>query len=110
MSTNEATAKEKPDSDKGGPGSGHGGGQDKKVDLLIIVTGDEVEVKAKLDDELSEVVETALKKTEHKGRPVTDWDLRTESGEVLDLNRTVRSYSLQDGAILSLTLKAGVAG
>lgn len=92
------------------PDNGKGGGADK-VDLIIVVGGGaEVTVKAKLDDSLLDVAEKALKKSENTGQPVENWELRTESGSILDLNRTVGSYNLMNGALLSLTLKAGAAG
>jgi len=89
---------------------GPGGGQDKKIELVVVVSGDEVKVKAKPEDTLSDVAEQALKKSEHVGRPLSDWLMRNEAGQVLDLGRTVASYGLKDGDILSLTLEAGVAG
>jgi hypothetical protein len=91
-------------------GQGGGKGDDKKIDLTIVVSGDEVKIKAKLDDTLGDVAQKALDKSENIGRPLTDWILRNENGEVLDLNRTVGSYGLKDGDLLSLTLEAGVAG
>jgi hypothetical protein len=93
-----------PDKDKGGKGD------DKKVDLIVSVSGDDVEVKAKIDDTLESVAEKALKKGEHLGRPLSDWVLRDAAGQVLELTRTVSSYGMKDGDVLSLTLEAGVAG
>ncbi|TNC65783.1 DUF2604 domain-containing protein [Rubellimicrobium roseum] len=91
-------------------GDDHGDGGDKKVDLTLVVSSTEVTVKAKLEDTLLEVAEIALKKSENLGRPVADWVLRKEDGEELDLSRTVASYGFNDGDLLSLALKAGVAG
>ena len=82
----------------------------RRIELRVIVSGDEVKIKAKPDELLSKVAERALGKSEHTGRPLSDWVMRSEAGEVLDMNRTVESYGLKDGAILSLTLEAGAAG
>ena len=82
----------------------------RRIELRVIVSGDEVKIKAKLDELLSKVAERALEKSEHTGRPLSDWVMRNEAGEVLDIDRTVESYALQEGAILSLTLEAGAAG
>lgn len=81
-----------------------------RIELLVIVSGDEVKIKAKPDEFLSKVAEQALEKSEHTGRPLSDWVMRNEAGDVLDVSRTVESYGLKDGDILSLTLEAGVAG
>jgi hypothetical protein len=94
---------------KDGEKPDHGKGNDK-VDLLVLVSGDEVKVKAKPDDTLLDVATKALEKSENVGQPIENWELRNEDGDVLDLARTVSSYGLASGTLLSLTLKAGVAG
>jgi hypothetical protein len=83
---------------------------DRKIDLVVLVSGVEVKIKAQHDELLRKVAERALKKSENVGQPLENWDLRNEAGEILDLDRTVGSYHLKDGALLSLTLKAGIAG
>jgi hypothetical protein len=83
---------------------------DRKIDLVALVSGVEVKIKAQHDELLRKVAERALKKSENVGQPLENWDLRNEAGEILDLDRTVGSYHLKDGALLSLTLKAGIAG
>ncbi|WP_286839996.1 MULTISPECIES: DUF2604 domain-containing protein [unclassified Acidiphilium] len=83
---------------------------DRKIDLVVLVSGVEVKIKAQHDELLRRVAERALKKSENVGQPLENWDLRNEAGEILDLDRTVGSYHLKDGALLSLTLKAGIAG
>ncbi|WP_342628575.1 DUF2604 domain-containing protein [Nguyenibacter vanlangensis] len=84
--------------------------RDRKIDLVVLVSGVEVKIKAPHDELLRKVAERALKKSEDVGQPLENWDLRNEAGEILDLDRTVGSYHLKDGALLSLTLKAGIAG
>ena len=93
------------DGEKPDPGKGN-----DKVDLLVLVSGEEVKVKAKPDDELLAVVTKALEKSENVGQPIENWEMRNEGGEILDLSRTVGSYALANGTLLSLTLKAGIAG
>ena len=84
--------------------------RDRKINLVVLVSGVEVKIKAQHDELLRKVAERALKKSENVGQPLENWDLRNEAGEILDLDRTVGSYHLKDGALLSLTLKAGIAG
>lgn len=96
--------------DDSGTGGGTGGGN-TKVDLEVVVGGGEgVTIKAKPDDTLNDVAVEALKKSKNKGQPIENWDLRDEPGAVLDLARTVGSYGFASGTLLSLTLKAGIAG
>jgi hypothetical protein len=84
--------------------------RDHKFELIVLVSGVEVKIKAHAGELLRTVAERALKKSENVGQPLENWDLRNEGGDVLDLDRTVGSYHLKDGALLSLTLKAGIAG
>lgn len=97
----------KPD---GGTGGGHGGGNDK-IDLVVVVGGGEgVDIKAKPGDTLLEVAQEALKKSKNKGQPIENWEMRDASGNILDLGRAVGSFGFSSGVVLSLTLKAGIAG
>lgn len=98
------------DNDSGRSPAAKGAKDDKKVDLIVAVSGDDVNIKAKPEDTLEGVADKALKKSEHLGRPLSDWILRNEAGDVLEVSRTVESYALKDGDVLSLTLEAGIAG
>jgi hypothetical protein len=83
---------------------------DRKICLIVLVSGVEVKIKAHGAELLRTVAEQALKKSENVGQPLENWDLRNEAGDILDLARTVHSYRLKDDSVLSLTLKAGIAG
>lgn len=83
---------------------------DKKVDLIVVVNGQPVEVKAKVDEPLAEVRDAALKKGNVVGQPPENWELKDEAGNVLDLATPVGELGFEDGTTLFLSLKAGVAG
>jgi hypothetical protein len=84
--------------------------RDRKIDLIVLVSGVEVKIKAHGEELLRTVAERALKKSENVGQPLENWDLRNEAGDILGLDRTVHFYHLKDDSVLSLTLKAGIAG
>lgn len=92
------------------PGQGGGNGGDKKVTLTIIVSGTPTTVEANPKQKLQVIAMKALENTNNTGRPLSDWDLKTRAGVLLEYENTVESYNLKDGDQLVLSLKAGVGG
>jgi hypothetical protein len=84
--------------------------QKNLIDLNVVVNGQPTLVKANTEAPLSTVVEHALQQSGNSGQPISNWELRDASGQILDLSRTVESYNLQSGTTLFLNLKAGVGG
>ena len=83
---------------------------DKKVELTVVVNGQPVEIKTKLDEPLATVRDMALKKTDNVGQPPENWELKNEGGTVLELAKLVGAFGFEPGTTLFLSLKAGVAG
>jgi len=84
--------------------------QRNQIDLNVVVNGQPTLVKANTEAPLSTVVEHALQQSGNSGQPISNWELRDGSGQILDLSRKVESYNLQSGATLFLNLKAGIGG
>jgi Protein of Unknown function (DUF2604)/TUG ubiquitin-like domain len=80
------------------------------IDLNVVVNGQPTLVKANTEAPLNTVVEHALQQSGNSGQPISNWELRDSSGQILDLSRKVESYNLQSGATLFLNLKAGIGG
>lgn len=78
--------------------------------LRIIVNGTPTDVEANVNQPLHVVAQHALNQTQQQGRPLSEWELRDSTGNVLDLNRTVESYGLVSGATLYLQPTVGVNG
>ena len=83
---------------------------DKRIELIIVVNGQPVAEKAGLDEQIEEVVARALKESGNSGQPIGSWELRDESGQILDMGRKIGDLDIKEGAKLFLNLKAGVGG
>ena len=83
---------------------------DNKQTLTIIVNGNPVEVDANLNAPLRTVIEKALHEGGVVGQPLENWELRDAAGTLLDLTQKVGTFSFGAATVLSLSLKAGVAG
>jgi Protein of Unknown function (DUF2604) len=74
------------------------------------VNGEGVPVEIGITEPLKDAVRVALAKSGNLGRPPEDWELRTEGGTMLDQSQSAKDYSLDEGAVLYLTLKIGAGG
>ena len=82
----------------------------KKTQLVVVVNGVESMVEANLNAPLKTVAQHALNASGNQGRPLSDWELKDERGQQLDLDRPVSSFSFAANAVLYLTLTVGVNG
>ena len=82
----------------------------KHFEIEIVVNGKPEQVKVALDQQVGEVVKAALKQSGNSGQPPEQWELRDETGQVLDVSKTVAVLDIKEGAKLFLNLKAGVGG
>ena len=83
---------------------------DKRIEFIIVVNGHPVPEKAGLDDQIGEVVARALKESGNSGQPIDSWELRDDSGQIVDMGRKIGELGIKEGAKLFLNLKAGVGG
>lgn len=83
---------------------------EERIEIIIVVNGQPVTEKASEDEEVGEVVERVLKESGNSGQPLDNWELRDESGQVIDFGRKFRELGIKEGAKLFLNLKAGVGG
>lgn len=83
---------------------------DNQLEIIVVVNGQPVTLKANRNAPLHTVVQHALGDSGNSGQPLQNWELRDPGGQVLDLNRKVEDYGIADGTKLFLNLKAGVGG
>lgn len=81
-----------------------------QIELKVVVNGQPVVVKANVEAPVNTLIEHALTQSGNSGQPITNWELRDASGQVLDPTRKIEDYNLQSGATLFLNLKAGIGG
>ena len=83
---------------------------DKRIELIIVVNGQPVPEKASLDEQVGEIVARALKESGNSGQPIGSWELRDDSGQIVDMGRKIGDLGFKEGEKLFLNLKAGVGG
>lgn len=84
--------------------------EDKKITLVVIVSGTPISVEANPKQKLQVIAQKALEQTGNTSRPLSDWTIKTRDGVVLDMANTVESYEFTDGTQLVMSLEAGVGG
>jgi hypothetical protein len=81
-----------------------------KTQLVVVVNGVETVVEANLNAPLRTVAQHALNASGNQGRPLADWELKDERGQLLDLDRPISTFTFAANAVLYLTLSVGVNG
>jgi hypothetical protein len=81
-----------------------------ELELTIVVSGQPERLKAHPHEKLEHLVKEALKRSGNEGQPPSDWELRTEDGQLIDQQQTVAEAGLTDGQTLFLSPKAGAGG
>lgn len=83
---------------------------DKKIDLIVVVSGEATEVDVNSNQKVEQVIREALKRSGNEGRPIEEWELKREDGSLIDPEARVGSVGLVDGVRLFLSPKASAGG
>ena len=81
--------------------------------FIFIIDGEEFLVSINEGAALSAARERALKVSHNTGRTAAEWEIREETGTLLDPTRTIKDYQFSDNdgyVRLFLSLRAGVGG
>jgi hypothetical protein len=84
-----------------------------KDTLTVVVGGNPVEVKVNENQQLSVIIEHALKAANQVGRADAEWELRAgddAGAQVLDPRQKLRDYGLTPASTLWLSLSSGGGG
>jgi hypothetical protein len=84
--------------------------KDKKVDLIVVVSGEPIEVDVNPNQKAEQIVREALRRSGNQGRPIEEWELKREDGSLIELTARVGDLGLIDGMRLFLSPKAGGGG
>lgn len=87
-----------------------GKGHDEQIDFTVVVNGEVTKVKARESERLATIIPEALRETGNSGQPPENWELRDESGKLLDGNALIGSFDFPKKVRLFLNLKAGIGG
>jgi hypothetical protein len=84
----------------------------KKRTFSVVVNAEAAEVKIKVEESLSTLVEQAVKETDNEaGHPLTDWEIRDrKGGPPLDQSRRIADYNFPTSVTLYIDLKVGGGG
>jgi hypothetical protein len=80
------------------------------IEITIVVSGQPERLRATEHERLEHLVREALKRSGNEGQPPSDWELRTEDGQLLDQDDTVAHAGIVNGQTLFLSPKAGAGG
>lgn len=80
------------------------------LSLVFIINGEDVPVKTNPHAPLQAARAKALAESGNTGRPPEEWEIRSESGMLLDPNQTPEDLHLKENTRLFLTLKVGAGG
>lgn len=81
-----------------------------KITITVVVNGQPTLVEANEQAPLHTIIPRALEVSGNVGQPPSNWELRDESGALLDLARKIVEYGFTASTILFLNLKAGIGG
>lgn len=82
-----------------------------QIPLTFIVNGKETNVeKVNLHQPLKVSVEKALEQTGNTGRELSDWQIKLNNNNDLDVTKKVEDCNIPSGAKIFLSLKAGQGG
>lgn len=84
--------------------------KDNKIDLEVVVSGAPVAVTVNPNQKADQVVREALRVSGNEGRPIEDWELKTENGTLVDLGARTEDLGFQDGTRLFLSPKVSGGG
>lgn len=84
--------------------------QPNNIEVIVVVSGQPERVKVNVHQSLEHLVHEALQRSANKGQAPSDWELRTESGALLDLALSVATAGIRNGMTLFLSPKAGAGG
>lgn len=83
---------------------------DKKFDLTVVVSGQAAQVTVNHNQTVRHLVEKALRESGNQGQAADQWELRTESGTLIEQSLQVDEAGLHEGITLFLNPKTGAGG
>lgn len=83
---------------------------DHEIEIVVVVSGVPKSVRVNLMEPLRDVVREVLAMSGDAGRSPDEFELRTESGTLLDLDSRVGQAGISNGETLFLNPRAGAGG
>lgn len=83
---------------------------DKHLDLVVVVSGEPVTVEINGKQTVAQLIHKALQHSGNQGQDPDQWELRTQSGELLDPASHLGSVGIHEGTTLFLNPRAAAGG
>jgi len=81
-----------------------------RIILIFIVNGEDVAVENSPEDSLDSARDKALTSSHNTGRPLNEWEIRNEKGELLNPKDLISTIGATNGDKFFLTLEVGFGG
>lgn len=81
-----------------------------QIEVTFVIQGEPITEKFNPNRKLKGAVQEVLAKTGNTGQPVSKWQLRTEDGRLLDMEKSFNEEHISSGSKLFLSLQAGRGG
>jgi len=82
---------------------------EKKIEIIFVIQGKEFLVEVNINQKIKAAVHKALQQAGHPGS-IEGWELRTESGELIDINSSFKDQNIISSTKLFLSRGAGRGG
>ena len=80
------------------------------IDVIVVVSGRPQPVRVNVHQTVEHLVQEALRESGNVGQPMSEWELRSEGGMVLDLGQRIADAGITDGSTVFLSPRAGAGG
>ncbi len=84
--------------------------KDKKIELIIVVSGEETVVDINPSQKVEHAIREALRLSGNEGRPTEEWELKREDGTIISPDVRAEEAGLHDGMRLFLSPVASAGG
>jgi len=80
------------------------------IEVTCVIQGKPITEKFNPNRKLKGAVQEVLAKTGNTGQPFSGWQLRTEDGRLLDMEKSFKEENILSGSKLFLSLQVGKGG
>jgi Protein of Unknown function (DUF2604) len=83
---------------------------EQNIDVTVVVSGQPVRLQVNVHQTVEHLIHAALQESSNKGQAPSEWELRTESGTLLNPSARIADVGLAEGVTLFLNPRAGAGG
>ena len=84
--------------------------EDPHIDVVFVILGKEFPLRLNPHRKIKGAVEEILAKSQNVGQPISNWELRTHDGRLLDMEKSFLEEGIDKDIKLYLSVKVGRGG